>query len=574
MDDRLATLERKVSDLSSAVTALERRLASLESNPAAPATAEAEAAPAPDATDDLADTSTEISLVSVLSLIGRTCFILGGAYVLRWLTDAGTLPRAGGTALGILYAIAWLVPIYRLDVSRQRLTAASYGVAMALIAFPILWEATVRENVKLLSPGAAALAMGGVTTVALAVAWLRRIQDLAWIVSIGGLVATLLFLTALGPIPSFGFYLAFLGVGALWMGYTLDWIWLRWPIAFVADLCLLVMAGAVTGVWQREGAGAVMVLQLVMFAGYLISIAVRTLWRSRDVIPFEVVQTVALFVAAFGGAVYVMRATGSGATGLGVASLVFGIGSYGVAFAFVDRSEGHWKNFVFYSSLAIVFVLAGVGLTVGAGVQAMAWSGLAVVAALLGYRYSAAAVGAHSAIYLVAGAIASGLFAFISDAFTASVAHGWAAMSLPAWIVLASAAASAAIPVTSEPHFRGRPARIPQIVVVVMLLAGVGAVAIGYAVPLAAGVPGQSADAALVAAIRTVVVGAAVLLLAWAGGRGLFAEGRWLMYVVLVLGGIKLLTEDFPAGRPATMVLSLAVYGAALIVAPRWVRRP
>jgi hypothetical protein len=92
-------------------------------------------------------------------------------------------------------------------------------------------------------------------------------------------------------------------------------------------------------------------------------------------------------------------------------------------------------------------------------------------------------------------------------------------------------------------------------------------------VPMAAGTPGQSADAALVAAIRTVVVGAAVLLLAWAGGRGVFAEGRWLMYVVLVLGGIKLLTEDFPAGRPATLVLSLAVYGAALIVAPRWVRR-
>jgi hypothetical protein len=239
----------------------------------------------------------------------------------------------------------------------------------------------------------------------------------------------------------------------------------------------------------------------------------------------------------------------------------------------VDRSEGHWKNFVFYSSLAIVFVLAGVGLTATAPAQAMAWSGLAVVAALLGYRYSAAAVGAHSAIYLVAGAIASGLFAFISDAFTASVAHAWAPMALPAWIVLASAAVSAAIPVTSEPHFRGRPARIPQIVVVVMLLAGAGAVAIGYMVPMTAGVPGQSADSALVAAIRTVIVGAAALFLAWAGGRGLFAEGRWLTHVVLVLGGFKLLTEDFPSGRPATLVLSLAVYGAALIVAPRWARR-
>jgi hypothetical protein len=336
---------------------------------------------------------------------------------------------------------------------------------------------------------------------------------------------------------------------------------------------VLVMAGSVIGVWKREGADEVMVLQLVIFAGYLISIAARTLWRSRDVIPFEVVQTIALLVVAFGGAVFVMHETGAGAEGLGVASLVFGVGSYGVAFAFVDRSAGHWKNFVFYSSLAVVFILAGVGLTVGPAAQAMVWSGLAVAAAALGYRYSAIAVGSHAAIYLVAAAIVSGLFSFTAEAFTAPVTRAWAGISLPGWMTLASAAVAAAIPVTAQPHFRGRPARIPQIVVVLMLLAGVGAVVIGYAVPLVAGSPGQSADAAFTAAIRTAVVGAAVLLLAWSGGRGLFAEGRWLMYVVLALGGIKLLVEDFVAGRPATLVLSLAVYGVALIVAPRWARR-
>jgi hypothetical protein len=196
-----------------------------------------------------------------------------------------------------------------------------------------------------------------------------------------------------------------------------------------------------------------------------------------------------------------------------------------------------------------------------------------VAAAALGYYYSAPVVGAHAAIYLVAGAAASGLLAFMGDAFTASVTRGWAAISLPAWLVLACAAMCAAVPVTSQPQYRGRPARIPQVVVVLILLAGAGAAVIGYTIPLVAGVPGQGADAALVASIRTVVVGAAALLLAWMGGRGVFAEGRWLTFVVLVLGGIKLLVEDFMAGRPATLVLSLAVYGAALIVVPRWVRR-
>ncbi len=573
MDDRLASLEQKVSQLSSTVTALERRIAALESGPAPAAAAVAEALPAAGGGDAAFEAPSDITVVSVLSVIGRTCLVLGGAYVLRAMTDAGTLPRVGGTILGIAYAIAWLAAVYRLDASRQRLTAASYGVATALIAFPILWEATVRENVRLLSPAAAALSMGGVTALGLVVAWHRRIQSLAWIISLGGLAATLLFLLALGPVPAFGFYLAFLGVFTLWMGYSLDWIWLRWPIALVADLCVLAMAEYVTLPFHREGAGAVMALQLAIFAGYLVSIAARTIWRSRDVIPFEVVQTMALLVVAFGGAVYVMRATGAGAAGLGVASLVFGFGSYGVAFTFADRSDGHWKNFVFYSSLAVVLILAGVSLTAGSGTQATVWAGLAVVAAALGYYYSAIAVGAHAAIYLVAGAIVSGLFAFMADAFTSSVARGWAGISLPAWLVLASAAVCAAVPVTAEPRYRGRPARIPQVVVVLILLAGVGAAVISYTIPLVSGVPGQSADAALAAAIRTVVVGGAALLLAWTGGRGVFAEGRWLMYVVLVLGGIKLLVEDFVAGRPATLVLSLAVYGAALIVAPRWVRR-
>ena len=317
-----------------------------------------------------------------------------------------------------------------------------------------------------------------------------------------------------------------------------------------------------------------MALQLVMFAAYLISIAARTLWRSRDVVPFEVVQTVALLGVAFGGAVYIMESTGAGATRLGLASLVFGAGSYGVAFAFVKWREGRWKNFTFYTSLAVVFMVAGVGLTAGAQGQAAAWAALAVVAAFLGYRYRAIAIGSHAAVYLVAAAIASGLLGIVTAAFTASADHAWTGLPLTAWVVLAATAVCAVIPATVRGQSPGRYLRIPKVVVVLMVLAGVGGAIITYAVPLLSGRPGGAADPAAVAAtVRTVVCGAAVLLLAFLGGRGLFPEGRWLTYVVLLVGGLKLLVEDFPQGRPATLVLSLAVYGAALIVAPRWARR-
>jgi hypothetical protein len=311
-----------------------------------------------------------------------------------------------------------------------------------------------------------------------------------------------------------------------------------------------------------------------MFAGYLISIAARTLWRSRDVVPFEVVQTVALLLVAFGGAVYVMGSTGAGATPLGLASLVFGAGSYGVSFAFSNGRDGRWKNFVFYTSLAVVFTIAGVGLTVGAEGQAAAWAVLAVVAAYLGYRFHAIAIGSHAAIYLVAASVSSALLGEVVDAFTASADHAWAGLRLTAWAVLAATGACVAIPSAAHGGPFGRYLRIPKVLVVLMLLSGVGGTIITYVVPLLSGQPGGAGDpAAVTATVRTVVCGTAALLLAFLGGRGLFPEGRWLTYAVLIVGGLKLLVEDFPQGRPATLVLSLAVYGAALIVAPRWVRR-
>ncbi len=569
MEDRLASLERQVRDLSGAVVSLERRLAALEAR--APATASdglPDTEPAPAA----ARAGSDITVVTVLSLVGRTCLVLGGAYLLRALTDAGTLPRVGGTALGLVYAVAWLYPAYRLDAAGRRLVAPFYGLATALIAFPILWEATVR--VKLLTPPQTALALAAVTAIALAVAAKRAIQSLAWIITLGGLVAALLLLTAVElPDVSIGFYLAFLGVCTLWLGYSLDWIWLRWPVAFVADGYVLVVAGSVSGAWHKGDPGLIMALQLVMFAGYLISIAARTLWRSRDVVPFEVVQTVALLVVAFGGAVYVMGSTGAGATPLGLASLVFGAGSYGVAFAFVRWRDGGWKNFTFYTSLAVVFTVAGVGLTAGAQVQAAAWAVLAVAAAFQGYRYRAIAIGSHAAVYLVAAAVASALLGTVIDAFTASADHVWTGLPLTAWVVLVATGVCAVIPATVRGQSPARYLRIPKVVVVILLLAGVGAAFITYAASLLSGQPGGTADPAVTAAIRSVVCAAAVLLLAFLGGRGIFPEGRWLTYVVLLVGGLKLLVEDFPQGRPATLVLSLAVYGAALIVAPRWARR-
>ena len=76
-----------------------------------------------------------------------------------------------------------------------------------------------------------------------------------------------------------------------------------------------------------------------------------------------------------------------------------------------------------------------------------------------------------------------------------------------------------------------------------------------------------------VAVLKTGVLAIAGVLLALGSRWTRLSEAAWLVYPVLIVGGGKLLLEDFPNGRPATLVLSLTLYGGALILAPR-LRRP
>ena len=56
-------------------------------------------------------------------------------------------------------------------------------------------------------------------------------------------------------------------------------------------------------------------------------------------------------------------------------------------------------------------------------------------------------------------------------------------------------------------------------------------------------------------------------LLARRTGRRPFA---WASYGVLAAGGLKLVFNDVGSGRPATLLWAFALYGLALVVAPRF----
>jgi hypothetical protein len=58
----------------------------------------------------------------------------------------------------------------------------------------------------------------------------------------------------------------------------------------------------------------------------------------------------------------------------------------------------------------------------------------------------------------------------------------------------------------------------------------------------------------------------------YAQTRSRALELGWLLYPVLVAGGLKLLAEDLRYSRASTLFVALALYGGALIVAPRLAR--
>jgi hypothetical protein len=576
MEDRLARVEARLEVLAQAVDDVARRLAALEDvagRQAAPA-----AAAEPEAFAEVPPPITAATAASALPLLGRVFLVLGGAWLLRALTDSGTLPLAAGITAGLMYAGAWVVLADRAGVAGRRWSAEVHGVTATIIAFPLVWEAATRFKVA--SAPAAAAALAVIVAGALVVSARRLLPAFAWAATAAGLLTALALVVATRAVAVFAAWFVAVGVATVWLAYARRWFGLSWTAAIVADLvvaeavALVTRAGGPPEVYQGLRAGAVETVALGLLVAYLATFAVRTLLRRRDASVFEAAQTVAALLVGLGGAAAVAHATGSGAVALGVAALLTGAACYLIAEAGAAGGVGHGVNYAFYSTLALVLVLAGSGLLVTAAALAAAWGALAVAGAVLGCRLDRLVMRAHAAVYAVAAGGVSGMLAAAVAAFAAAPTPGAGGLPAAVWVALTAAvgcyAALAALGRRGEVPWA---ARLPELAVAVVAALGIGmaVVLVGAGLlPVHEGAP----EAGALATLRSAVLAVTALGLAAAGRRAGRVELAWLVYPVLALGGLKLLAQDLPQGRPATLVLSFAVYGAALILAPRLLRRP
>lgn len=545
---------------------LEERVEKLEE---ALARMQAAATEEPIAALSLAEPVSNWTVSGVIALGGRTLVAIGGAYLLRALTDGGVLPLPLGTATGLAYATLWLVLCWR---SAGPLSGIFHALTATLIAFPIIAESTTRFALVPHTTGAGILALW--TAAVLLTARQRHFEAVAWFGAVGATVTAVGLAIATTAYIPYTAVLVLTGVGALWLGYLENWVAIRWPIAIVGNLMMLLVAGRATSPYATlELVHATVALQLSVLVLYLGSFVARTLFVGREVILFEVVQSVVVMAVCFGGAFAVLADADISATPLGAAATATGIVGYAFALLYLEPRK-QWRTRALFTTHAVVLFVAGISALVPMKGIVMIAALLTTVGALAARRTSRLTFAVHACIFAVAGAWFSGLLGAATRAILAAAPRTWSRTD--EWMAIAFIALIACEMWGGPARLRemestgARALRLVQLSVLTWTGCGVALILLTAVLSSATN---TAIDAATIAALRTVVLTGAAAVVILSRRSGAQTERSWVLYGLLVLIGIKLLVEDLLNGRPLTLFVALAFYGAALIALPRVARR-
>ena len=554
MDERLARLEARLDELEKSLAGLASRVEAF-----APVIPTPEPPPPPEAPPGGPGPEPDAApVVGTLTDLGRCLLVLGGAFLIRAVTDSGAVPRGAGIALGLAYAVGWIAVADRIGGRGLPRSAALFGATAALIASPLAVEAATRFTT--VPPWGSAAVIVGFAALAFLVAVHRNLPALAWVASLSAIAALVtLFAAASAAAPA---ALGLLAIGVLTNALAdsrRSWSGPRWPAAAAADLFAAVVAGLVTRpggppeAYAGLSAAAAISIALALPALYVGSAALRTLRRSREVSAFDTVQSAASLAIGLGAA-SAAGAASSGGFAIGAAGLLLAAACYAVA----SRLSARPGTFRFYAYLGLGLALYAGWLFFAPGPLAAFWAALGLAAALVSTRRESRTLRIHAAVYLAAAALASGLLSAAAVDFLRapplSALSPWGA-----GVLAASAAAWLALVARASP--------LPRLVAAAVALAGGGTLAILAIARLA----GDMEPGWLAAGRTGVLAGSAILLAALWRVRGL-PELKWLAYAALAAGAVKILLQDVPQGRAASLVAALVLYGLALIVAPRWLR--
>ena len=273
----------------------------------------------------------------------------------------------------------------------------------------------------------------------------------------------------------------------------------------------------------------------------------------------------------FGGGLFIAGGMLPGVA-IVLASFALAAGGGGYVFLLVTFgwSRGHRWPFLLYSSLGLAMVALGAGTLFPE--PAWFFAPLALILALAGVRLDRVSPTLHAAAAALLAAAVGGLAAssIIHCWPRARVAHGCLGHDGVASLVVVGVCA--VLPLKTEsPIWPGWLSRLGRTVVVLVALLGIDALIVCLAAPAIAGA-GAGFDAAALAALRTGVLSASVVVLAAAIRWRPLRPARALVWPLLIAIGIKLLAEDFPNGRAITLAIALLLGGGALILSTQLLR--
>jgi hypothetical protein len=546
----LEDLVRQVSDLQQRVRALERLVGAVPEEPPA----------GPDVVARFRPEDT----AKVVPLVGRALLGIAGAYLLRALTEFGLLPLRWGVAAGILYALAWLVLAAR-TARERRLAAAIHGVTSVLILMPLLWETLIRFHA--ISSHTAAGVLVLFCAFGLAISWRKNLSVIASTTTLAGVVtAAALLMGTLDLVP---FTIALLAVAAVVeVSACLDhWLGLRWVVALVADLAVLLLMVLVTrprGLpegYAPIAQAAVLAVLILLLAIYLSSTIARTLWRHSVFAGFEVAQCVVAFLVSIGGALRLFHGDPAGVRAVALFTLAGGAACYFVSFRFLERAGKQGRNFYVYSTFGLLLAFAGSRILVSGTALAVILSALALVCLRTGKQADRMTLKWHGTLYLLLAAALSGLTAWAAARLLGAETP-WVWPGPAAWI---GAGAALVGYVMAWRSARTGDWPWPRRLVVLLIAANcafaVAGMAAGALVALCGGLGGPT--------LRTAVLTLLSVAMAWSGTRWPRFELVWLVYPFMTITAYKLLAQDFVEGQTLTLFVSLFLYGGALVLLPR-----
>jgi hypothetical protein len=343
---------------------------------------------------------------------------------------------------------------------------------------------------------------------------------------------------------------------------------LQWFAGFgaVAGVAVLVVLGD-SEQWQLDPRTAAW-FGAVLLIAFLVSFAIRSHVKDRELGTFEVVQALTTAAVTYWATAAAVGAGVGNIAFAGAFGMLLGAAAYALAFTPQTR-ERRGRNFFAWLTLGMVFVIAGSALLLEGDQAAVLWSVMAIVTAWLSGHTGRVALSLQCTILLLAAAVGSGILATGMTAFVSDASSGWPALN--AWHVgvALTTVACLFIPVAQHSERWGTLAGLPQLIVLALSVWEVGGLMVVVFAPLIAATTGEEPNLAALASLRTAILSAASVTLALSSRFRRWPEARWLVYPLLILVAVKLFVEDFPNGQPASLFVALFFVGSALLVVAR-----